>query len=36
MSAKFEESTQWYKFFFYLATVKATAVYHENMTKNME
>ena len=35
MSVKFKESTQWYKFF-YGATALAMAVYHKNMTKNMD
>ena len=32
----FKESTQWYKFFFYVATAIVTAVYHKNVTKNMD
>ena len=32
MSAKFEESSQWYKFF-YLATTIATVVYHKKVAK---
>ena len=35
MSVKFKESAQWYKYF-YVATAIATAVYHQNVTKNVD
>ena len=35
MSVKFKESLQWYKFF-YVATAIAKAVFHKNVTKNVD
>ena len=36
LSAKFKQTTEWYKFFFYVATAIATVVYRKNMTKNID
>ena len=35
MSVKFKESTQWCKYFC-VETAIATAVYHQNVTKNVD